>query len=307
MGERPSPSNTPCASSDEAVDLLPIGPRGGAPPRALPLHGQKPWPHGWVACRAGPPRRLGTWRRPGVRRSPTCRTLDPGAGGFPQPLARRRMALTRPQHRQTGRPMDPGLDLHARPPGQRLDRGKACPPSGRARAPRPGLERIGWTRRRRGPLDAGWTELVVGCPIRPGIQPRRQHGGTRRPSRGRILHPEVTLGVAAEKPRRRGQSGPAPRRSQPSPFGRSTSLRPSPQTPPYGGCRGGAKARATSGWRTSDGTPGTAAASRVRRPCRNRLDWAGRSAVRLATPGMRKATTSALASSGARTDSSGFP
>ena len=94
-----------------------------------------------------------------------------------------------------------------------------------------------------------------------------------------------------------------------TPFGRSSPTScPSPQTPLHGGCRGGAKARATSGWRTSNGTPGTAAASKAQRPLpKSALDWAGHLAVRLATPGMRKATTSASASSGARTASSGFP
>lgn len=221
MGERLSPSNTPCASSDEAVDLLPsLGPRGGAPPRGLAASrtGSR-GPLGGRLAGPGPPRRLGTGGRPGVRRCPTCRTLDPGTGGLPQPLAGRRMALTRPQHSQTGRPMDPGLDLHARPPGQRLDRGTACSPSGCARAPRPGLERSGWTRRRGGPLDAGWTELVVGCPIRPGgIQPHRQHGGTRRPSRGRIL---ASRGHPRRRRRKAPQTGPIrpgpARRSQPSP------------------------------------------------------------------------------------------
>ena len=272
-GERPSPSNTPCASSDEAVDLfhrwgrvavLLLGLAASRTGSRGPMGGWRPGldhPAAWGLGKAGCPPESNMQNA-----GPRGRRLSAAIGSAPDGAYKTPAQADRA-------PNGPRLDLHARPPGQRLDRGRHVPQAPCA-CPRPGWNGSADSRRR-APLDADGRNWSWMPNTARGIQPRRQHGGTRRASRGRILASRGHPWRRRRKPRRRGQSGPA-RAAQPAfttPLAGPAPFLPIAADTTSRRCRGGAKAMGDLGWRTQ-WQPGTAAASRVRRPCRNRR-WTG--------------------------------
>ena len=182
------------------------------------------------------------------------------------------------------------------------------PPRRRAvRIPRQRLEWRsglgGW----RGPLDLDGRDWSWDAQYGPGgYNPGAPTGEPEGRTLGGSWNPEVTAGVAAERPARRGSSaGPQSRRPlhhalrpiQPH-------FSPSPPTPRREGCPGGWKVTERWALKRSRGGPGNAAACRALRHGPNSgAASAGPSAAPPATPAMPRVTTCTSACFGDRTAS----